>query len=269
MLIFAIDDEAAALEGLHEAIAQAEPDAELMDFETAGAVLAAIREQGKRPDVVFSDIRLPAMDGLNLAVQIKKEAPYAKIIFVTGYSQYTMEAYKRHVVGYLMKPVSAAMIREELDAIKLLQAAPEPDKLRVQCFGCFEVFWRGKPLPFPRSKAKELLAYLVNREGAYCTTGEIVCALWEDGTEGKNAKGYLRVLSSDLSAVLRSIGMGDVLLKKRGQLAVDRDKLDCDYYRMRDGDSASVNAYRGEYMKQYSWAELTAGQLYFRNKNGI
>ena len=269
MLIFAIDDEIAALEDLHGAIAQAEPSAEIMDFETAGAALAAIREQGKKPDVVFSDIRLPGMDGLNLAVRIKNEAPYAKIIFVTGYSQYMGEAYRRHVIGYLMKPATPEKIREELDAIELLQAAPEPDKLRVQCFGSFEVFWHDKPLPFPRSKAKELLAYLVDREGAYCAAGEIVCALWEDGAEGKDAKGYLRVLTSDLSAVLKSIGMRDILLKKRGQLAIDRDKLDCDYYRMRDGDSAAVNAYQGEYMKQYSWAELTAGQLHFRNKNGL
>ena len=130
MLIFAIDDEIAALEELHGAIAQAEKSAEIMDFETAGAALAAIREQGKKPDVVFSDIRLPGMDGLNLAVQIKNEAPYAKIIFVTGYSQYAMEAYKRHVVGYLMKPATPEKIREELDAVNLLQAAPEPDKLR-------------------------------------------------------------------------------------------------------------------------------------------
>lgn len=53
MLIFAIDDERPALEELHDAIAQAEKRAEIMDFETAGAALAAIREQGKKPDVVF------------------------------------------------------------------------------------------------------------------------------------------------------------------------------------------------------------------------
>ena len=157
MLIFAIDDETAALEELHGAIAQAEPNAEIMDFETAGTALAAIREQGKKPDVVFSDIRLPGMDGLNLAVQIKNEVPYAKIIFVTGYSQYAMEAYKRHVNGYVMKPAEPEKIRDELNAISLLQAPPEPQsKLRIQCFGYFEVFWKGEPLLFKRTQTKEL-----------------------------------------------------------------------------------------------------------------
>ena len=43
--------------------------------------------------------------------------------------------------------------------------------------------------------------------------------------------------------------------------------LDCDYYRMLDGDVNAVNSFRGEYMKQYTWAELTAGRLYFRGNS--
>jgi len=264
MLIFAIDDEAAALKELHGAIAQAETGAEIMDFETAPQVLAAL--SGKTPDMVFSDIRLPGMDGLSLAVRIKNAAPKAKIIFVTGYSEYALEAFQRHVNGYVMKPVTPEKIRAELDALDLPPAAPEPGKLRVRCFGNFDVFWQGKPLVFSRTKSKELLAYLVDREGAYCTSGEIINALWEDGAEGADAKHYLRVLASELSSVLKKIGMEDALLKRRGQWAVNCDKLDCDYYRMRDGDPAAVNAYHGEYMKQYSWSELTTGRLHFKLK---
>ena len=263
MLFFAIDDEPRMLSLLHKAIAEAEPDAKIMDFTEGDDLLAALSKH--TPDVVFSDVELQGMNGLQLAVQIKNAAPDAKIIFVTGYSQYAADAFRLHVSGYILKPAEAERIREELDYLKLPKTEMQPEKLRVRCFGFFEVFWQGKPIIFPRSKAKELLAYLIDREGAYCTAGEIICALWEDGAEGKDAKGHLRVLSSDLSTVLKSIGMRDVLLKKRGQLAVDRDKLDCDFYRMQDGDTAAVNAYRGEYMKQYSWAELTAGRLYFQS----
>lgn len=222
--------------------------------------------RGKSRTWFFSDIRLPGMDGLNLAVQIKNEAPYAKIIFVTGYSQYTMGAYRRHVVGYLMKPVSAAMIREELDAVGLLQAEPEPDRLRVRCFGYFEVFWKDKPLLFQRTQTKELLAYLIDREGSACTSGEIALALWENEAAKKAEHNRIRVLINDLRNTLRSIGMEELLIRERRQLAVRCDMVDCDFYRMRDGDSASVNAYRGEYMKQYSWAELTAARLCFRRE---
>ena len=231
MLIYAIDDEQAMLEELHDAIAEAEPGAEIRDFRSAKELLAALAS-GEKPDVVFSDIRLPGMDGLSLAVQIKNHVPRAKIVFVTGYAQYALEAFRRHVHGYVMKPVDPSLIREELDALDLPEAPSELDKLRVQCFGHFEVFWQDKPLTFSRIKAKELLAYLVNREGAYCTIGEIINALWEDGAEGNNPKHYLRVLVSDLTAALDSAGMKDALLRRRGQLAVDPEKLDCDFYRM-------------------------------------
>ena len=265
MLIFAIDDEAAMLEELHDAAAAAAPDAEIVDFRRAADALSAITEQGARPDVVFSDIELPGMDGLNLAVQIKNHAPETKIVFVTGYSQYALEAFKRHVHGYLMKPVDADMIRGELDALALPRTAPEQaEKLRIRCFGHFEAFWRGRPVIFQRRQSKELLAFLIDREGRACSAEEIAAALWEEDGDLTAAKHRVRNLVGDLRATLKEIGMEELLIRERRQVAVRRDIVDCDYYRMLDGDMSAVNAYGGEYMVDYSWAELTSGRLHFQ-----
>ena len=262
MRIFAIDDEQATLDELHDAIAQAEPSAEIMDFRRAADALGAIAE-GVRPDVVFSDIQMPGMDGLSFALKLKQALPGVKLIFVTGYEQYALEAFRRRASGYLMKPVDAAMVREELDALGLPMQAADPEKLLVRCFGWFDVFWHGEPLIFARSQTKELFAYLVDREGAACTAGEIASALWEDAEAVKNPKAYLRVLTQDLRATLASVGMEDVLIRAHGQWAVRTEKLDCDYYRMKKGDPAALNAYNDEYMKQYSWAEMTLAALTF------
>ena len=80
------------------------------------------------------------------------------------------------------------------------------------------------------------------------------------------AKDRVRHLVGDLKRTLSSIGMEGILIRRSGQLAILRDKVDCDYYRMLDGDMAAVNAFTGEYMTQYSWAELTTGRLYFRER---
>jgi len=265
MLIFAIDDEPATLAELHDAIVKAEPGAEIMDFETAPEVLAALDKQGRTPDVVFSDIRLPGMDGLSLAVQIKNRAPKAKLVFVTGYAQYATEAYKRHVNGYVMKPVTADRIREELRALDLPSAAPRAaGKLYVQCFGHFEVFWQGEPVIFQRKQSKELFAFLIDREGRACTAEEIAAALWEDDGDMNAEKGRIRLILHDLRATLKELGMEDVLIREHRQLAVRRELLDCDYYRMLAGDMSAVNAYQGRYMIDYSWAELTNGRLHFK-----
>ena len=76
-------------------------------------------------------------------------------------------------------------------------------------------------------------------------------------------KHRIRDLISDLRKTLREIGMEDVLVRRSGQAAIMRDRMDCDYYRMLDGDMQAINAVHGEYMKQYSWAELTTGRLSF------
>ena len=263
MLIFAIDDEPAMLAELHDAVAQAAPEAVIQDFSRAGEALHAVTDKGLRPDVVFSDIEMPGMDGLHLAVQIKSAVPEARIVFVTGFSQYALEAYRRHVNGYLMKPVDAEMVRGELDHLWAPARPAENGKLRIRCFGSFDVFVGDEPVIFQRTKTKELLAYLVDRDGAACTSGEIITALWEDPDEIKDPKPYLRMLTHDLRKTLAAAGVPDVLIRDHNQWALRKDLLDCDYYRMLDGDTSAENSFRGEYMEQYSWAEPTKGRLAF------
>lgn len=262
MRIYAIDDEPKMLTMLHAAVAEAAPEAEILDFSRADSALAALETGNAPPDVVFSDIEMPGMSGLALALRVKKAAPRARIVFVTGYDQYALEAYRLHVHGYLMKPVGAAAVREELNELPAA-VTPRAGGLFVRCFGPFEVFWQGRPLLFERRKTKELLAFLVDRKGASCTAEEIAAALWEDEEDLKKAKHLLRNLLSDLRATLRKIGQEELLIRGSGVAAVCAAKLDCDYYRMLEGDMDAVNAFSGAYMEQYSWAEPTAGKLWF------
>ena len=94
------------------------------------------------------------------------------------------------VAGY----ADAAAAREAL-----AEAAKTRGKLAVRCFGYFDVFYGDDPLIFSRAKTKELLAYLVDREGAACTGGEIELALWEDADAVKDTRHYLRILTSRAS----------------------------------------------------------------------
>ena len=264
MRIFAIDDEPDALETLHEAIRAAVPEAEILDFRRGPAALDAVTEQGIAPDVVFSDIRMPDMNGLQLAAALKKAATDTRIIFVTACSEYALEAWKSHVQGYLVKPVTAEDIREAMGHLQTASAPMPQEKLRVRCFGHFEVFRHGEPILFARKQSKELLAFLIDREGAACTSEQIAAALWENESDLKAAGARIRKLISDLRATLAEIGMEDVLIRERRQIAVRRSLIDCDYYRMLEGDLTAVNVYRGEYMPEYSWAEPTAARLNFQ-----
>ena len=143
---------------------------------------------------------------------------------------------------------------------------PGCSRLFARCFGSFEVFSQGRPFLFQRRKTKELLAFLIDQRGATCRAEEIGAVLWEDEADLGKTKHQLRNLVSDLRQALEKIGMGDLLIRKSGILAIHAEQLDCDYYQMLRGDPKAINAYRGEYMTQYSWAELTAGNLWFQEQ---
>ena len=76
----------------------------------------------------------------------------------------------------------------------------------------------------------------------------------------------IRVLINDLKKTLQSIGMEHVLIREHRELAIRKDLIDCDYYRMLEGDMDAVNSYRGEYMMEYSWAEITNVDLNFKRQ---
>lgn len=263
MLVFAIDDEPIALTVLHNAIAEAAPEADIMDFPLGTDALQAIRERGLHPNVLFSDIRMPQLDGLALAAQVRSASPVTKLVFVTAYSEHAYDAIQLRASGYVMKPVTAENIRVELDNIA--PALPRmPGGLWVRCFGSFEVFWERQPLRFARRQTRELLAYLIDREGALCTTEEIIGVLWEDESDMAAGKNRLRQLIMDLKKTLSAIGMEGILVRRNKWLAVLPHLIPCDYYMMLAGDMQWVNAWNGEYMSQYSWAEMTEGRLHFR-----
>ena len=262
MMIFAIDDEPKALRVLCRCVEAAAPGAGLRAFDSAFAALDVIRFGSLFPDIVFSDIEMPGLSGLEFAVALKKASPDTRVVFVTAFSQYALDAFQVRAQGYIMKPLTTALVRRELDELPA-EPKPAPNRLRVQCFGYFEVFWRGEPLRFARRRTKEFLAYLVDRRGAFCAMEDVISALWGDVDDMKNAKHRVRNYISDLRETLKEIDMEDVLIRRTNNIAIRTELLDCDYYRMLEGDMAAVNAFRGEYMTNYSWAEITAGNLYF------
>jgi two-component system LytT family response regulator len=110
-----IDDERPArraLRGLLEKDAAIEVVGEAADGERG---LEAIRTL--RPALVFLDVQMPMMTGLELLEQLRPEG-WPEIIFVTAYDQYALQAFDRHAVDYLLKPFSNARFGVALERAK-------------------------------------------------------------------------------------------------------------------------------------------------------
>lgn len=252
-----IDDEENSLEYIARKIKDAEAAAEIVTFNDPKEALKAA--QDKMFDVVFLDIQMPGLNGIETAKKFKKMNPKANMIFVTGYSEYTMEAFDVDASGYLLKPATAEQVRHALDNLRYPIVSAGGPHVTIQCFGNFEVFCNGEPIRFKYNKSKEVLAFLTDRRGAVCKNEEVIVNLWEDD---EDHAAYYRSLMKDIQDSLKAVGCEDIFVKQWGGAALVRGKVRCDYYDYLDGKPAGINAYKGEYMIQYSWAEETAGALY-------
>lgn len=261
MNILAVDDELLVLKLLTDCIKKAIPDCEVRSFTKPLMALAEL-QNGFVPQIAFLDVEIAGMNGIELAKRVKDICHKTDIIFVTGFSEYALDAFRVHARGYIMKPISVEKISTELDNLTYHPLVVEPERrLKIQCFGNFEVFSDGVPMKFRYSKTKELFAYLVDRRGSSVTTDELMSILWEDKPDSISLRNQLRNLMSNLTQSLGEAGYGDVLYKRRNFFSVVANELDCEYYKMLAGDTDAINSYCGEYMSQYSWAEMTLGSI--------
>lgn len=252
MRIMAVDDERLALEGLIESIRAASPEAEVVGFRYAEDALKYAEENDC--DVAFLDIEMAETNGVSLARELKRIHPDVNIVFATGYGNYRDAAFALHASGYVVKPITPQKVAEELDDLRRPVAAHK--RMRVQTFGNFEAYCDGKPFVFRYAKSKELLAYLVDRKGALCSVGEMMSVLFE---EDEGHERYFKSIRGDLIKTLQAQGCDGAIVRRHGMLGVAPEEMECDYFDLLDGKGKA--AYRGEYMSQYSWAEMTHGRL--------
>ena len=248
MRVLLVDDEELGLIRLKNAVEKVLPkETEILSY--TNPIKAFEENSDKNIDVAFLDIEMPVLNGITLAKKLKNVNPNVNIIFVTAYNEYALDAYRMHASGYVTKPVNEDKIKEELDGLRYPVELKPTKKLQVKCFGNFEIFVKGEPLKFKRSKSKELFAYLIDREGAAVNINELNAVLWEE-----DKKSYCRNLIADIYATLKSVGAEDVFIKRRNECYIDVDKVDCDVYEYKKDNPDAIRAYRGEYMIQYPWA---------------
>lgn len=271
MRIVIVDDDRLCTEFLKDSIKEIlGDDTEITTYTDS---IKARDSVGKRPkpDIIFLDIEMPGVSGIEIAKCCKEKMPDVHIVFVTSTDEHALTAWQLHVDDYLLKPAGTTELRRIIEHIRRLDRGTNTDsKLKIRCFGKFEVFYNDVPLKFKRSKAKELLAYLIAARGAGITSGELCGVFWDDAIDLIRKKTYIRQYTAALREALRGCGCEDVLIRERNSYAIDVSKVDCDYYRFLNDGSGSTVTYMGEFMTQYDWAEEIEAQLsnYKQNSHG-
>jgi len=267
MRAICVDDEPLAVEYTLGQCARLEEIDDVRGFTDGQAALDWLRDHPA--DLALLDINMPKLDGITLAARIKQMHPQTAILFLTAYKEYAFDAYAVRPAGYLLKPVPLEKLAAEVRYLCGERHPSAPEHIRIKTFGNFDVYVDGKPIGFKLAKSKEILAYLVDRQGAGVSRAELFAAVWEDRPYDRKQQKQLDVYIRSLRETLQAYGISAILEMEKGILRVRPDTFVCDAYLFYSGDSDTINAYRGEYMSAYPWASMTEGILFWNatNKN--
>jgi DNA-binding LytR/AlgR family response regulator len=131
--VLAVDDERPALDDLARVL-RAQPAVATVDTAASGEE-ALVALTGARYDAVFLDVRMPGLDGVELARVLRRFASPPALIFVSAYESAAVEAFELRALDYLLKPVSRARVAEALARITDKPADDAPDTLAVDVPG--------------------------------------------------------------------------------------------------------------------------------------
>ncbi|WP_394782023.1 LytR/AlgR family response regulator transcription factor [Undibacterium sp.] len=120
------EDEALLRDSLLELLAEVWPQLNVVAAcDDGGAALEAIAEH--QPDVVFLDIRMPGLTGLEVAAAMAEASPHSQIVFVTAYNQYAIDAFEKGAVDYLLKPIEKDRLAATVQRLQKRAAAGAND----------------------------------------------------------------------------------------------------------------------------------------------
>ena len=257
MKILVVDSNAENSQKLKQIICATFPNA-LVDIENDEQEACYLAERIEYSAVLTETKRID-FNGLCFARSVHERSPQTRVIFVTNDPSFAVPAFKTRAVGYLLAPITQENLREEFVDLGIFGG--ENHKVEAKTFGNFEIFCDGKIIQFGRAKSKELLAYLIDKNGTTATGSELIVNLWEDKDVDRTTRSMLHNLVSDIKKTLLSYGISDVFETKRNAFRVKADKIVCDYFDLLKGKSDAARKFKGEYMSAYSWAEFTIGKL--------
>lgn len=150
-----------------------------------------------RADVVFLDIHLPGIHGIEVASIIQEKAPDMEIVFTTGYDQYAIEAFELFAFDYILKPIQLKRLEKTINRLLdkkspgTLGSTKQIPKLTINCFQSLRLFSEEGseiPIKWRTSKALELFAYFVHNKGKIIEREILLDLFWPDLDEGRGAQ---------------------------------------------------------------------------------
>lgn len=213
-------------------------------------------------DLVIIDVEYMGVRAFQLGEQLKKRITNLMIVYCSDANNYmaVLEAVRTQTAAYVIKPFLLNDLEYAIETAKFLLKRKDK-RIFARTFGNFELFVDEKPVLFKSSKAKELLALLVDRRGGIVTSEQAIGTLWEYRANDEASRSLYSKVGKSLSMTLEEVGAEELVMTSRGMRSIDINQLDCDLYQLLDGNEKVKMNYFGRYMMDYSWAEYRISGL--------
>ncbi|SFM46618.1 Two-component response regulator, SAPR family, consists of REC, wHTH and BTAD domains [Gracilibacillus orientalis] len=243
------------------------------------ANVEAVSENIKKSDVIFLDIKMPGLNGLELAETILKIKPDLPIVFVTAYDKYAIQAFELNALDYILKPVQLNRLKKTVKRIEsyIKNSSINPYEsakhLTINVLGEFTFQLNSddtRIISWRTTNAQETFLYLLHHHSKIVSKSELVELLFPNMDVNKaNSLLYVTIYQvrqalSEFNKYIsiRSIQNGYVL--KLDNTSIDKevwenelDKAPKIDIKTLDQQEKIMSYYKGTYLKKhdYLWAE--------------
>ena len=261
--VVVIDDEKLAVENLIFFLKKFDCINVVDGFTEVGPLLECLNKVDIQ--LVFTDIEMPEMNGLELASYIIEKHPNIEVVFATAYNQYAVQAFELNAIDYILKPIGSNRLASTIEKIQKRIPDKKERSVEIRTLGGFEILIDGKPIPFKLAKAKEVLAFLVHNQGKSMGWMPIADEVWPDSIDDKKLMNNFHVACFSLRTFLADNQISEIFDYGRNTYKVNVDKFKCDLYELIDTyqvyqKTKKVNIFTdvydmGDYLENlnYSW----------------
>lgn len=244
----------------------------------------------ERTDVVFLDIEMPEMNGLQAAEYIARLDSDIQIVYTTAYSEYAIEAFELNAIDYLLKPIHPERLKKTVARFRLEEPQPQPqpdnrsekaenDEPDVYIFKRLMLgahMKGGTRLRWRTMKAQELFAYFLHRKGQWVDKEELLGTLWPEMDADKavthlhtsvyqvrkmlkDAQSEAMIDYAQESYLLANEGMDTDVDRFEGEIAAHEAVTERNYERCQQ----ALALYRGDYLEEHDflWAQSKRREL--------
>lgn len=283
--VMVVDDEQPALD-LLEKLLKSNGQIEIKGTFTRSKE-AIEKLKAEKVDVVFLDIEMPYMNGIEVAEHILAIDPDIDIVFVTAYNQYATDAFELNAIDYVLKPATGNRLNKTVERIVSRRSGEKrgrsgdtrSDVSQFVCLGRFEWMFGVEalaPMKWRTSKERELMAYLVHHRGKFIPKDKILEDLWPN-TGVEQAATFLHTCVYGIRKKLNGLGYKHALeYKNNGYLLELLDmRCDTDDFEQAAGRDIDISPitiseyekiaglYRGDYMEEdgFAWTHEVQEKL--------